>query len=135
MDFPNYTGRDKGADLHSLSLRSASTMALSPQPAPSSAGCSLEAQHLRWHWGDSKGSFVLEQRQLVQVGGGDGEALVSSERKCYCRQGECREVILPSADMAWWGCQLACHSGETTYFRPFQTATNSSPRAISKLSP
>lgn len=104
-------------------------MAQSPRLAPSSAGCSLEARpqlaHVLWRWGDPKGSFLLEQRPTVQVGGRDGEAQASTEGKCPCSQaGTGQGVSLPSAGMGLWrGCQLGCRRGDSTYLfchRPFQ---------------
>lgn len=89
-----------------------------------------------WHWGGAEGNPSLEQRQLVQLGGGRAEVQVSTKRKCSCRQGEGREVILPAAD--WWGCPLACHSGESTHLfchRPVQMGHQSASRTVSKPSP
>lgn len=74
--------------------------------------------------------------ELVQLGGGHAEVQVSTERKCSCRQGEGREVILPAAD--WWGCQPACHSaGSTRPFchKPIRMGHQSASRTVSKPSP
>lgn len=52
------------------------------------AGGTAPLVHVLRCWGGLKGSFLLEQMQIVQVGGGDGAAQVSTEGKCPCPQAE-----------------------------------------------
>lgn len=126
--FPPYTGRAKGAvesqTAWPCGLQAPWLSLLSPLPAQPDAR--PQPARVLWRWGDPKGSFLLEQRQTVQVGGRDGEAQASTGGKCPCPQaGTGQGVSLPSAGRdsgggaSWHATVGIAHTSSAT--GPFQT--------------